>query len=84
MDQFVSAQPGSILQMSGSLTNLRIMGATVFVDHFLDHTYIHLMQDLTLAETLLAKHAHEKFLASLGINSKAVISLENIQIRRYA
>jgi hypothetical protein len=29
------------------------------------------MQDLMLAETLLAKHAYEKFLALLGINSKA-------------
>jgi hypothetical protein len=47
------------------------MGATVFDDHYLDHTYIYLMQDLTLAETLLAKHAYEKFLALLGINSKA-------------
>jgi hypothetical protein len=47
------------------------MGATVFFDYYLDHTYIYLMRDLTLAETLLAKHAYEKFLASLGINSKA-------------
>jgi hypothetical protein len=57
--------------MSGSLTNLRIMGATVFADHYLDHTYIYLMQDLMLAEMLLAKHANEKFLALFGINSKA-------------
>ncbi len=71
MDQLVSAPPGFILQMSRSLTILRIIGETVFVDHYLDHTYIYLMQDLMLAEMLLAKHANEKFLASLGINSKA-------------
>ena len=71
VDQLVSAQPGLIPQMSGSLTNLRIMGATVFVDHFSDHTYVYLMRDLTLAETLMAKHAYERFLASLGIDSKA-------------
>jgi hypothetical protein len=71
MDQLVSAQPGLIPQMSGSLTNLRIMGATMFVDHYSDHTYIYLMPDLTLAEILMAKHAYEKFLASLGIDSKA-------------
>ncbi len=71
MDQLLSAQPGLIPQMSGSLTNLRIMGATVFVDHNSDHTYIYLMRDLTLAETLMAKHAYEKFLVSLGIDSKA-------------
>jgi hypothetical protein len=70
MDTLVSAQPRLIPQMSGSLSNLRIMGATVFVDHFLDHTYIYLMQDLTLAEMLPAKHAYEKFLTLLGINSK--------------
>ncbi len=57
--------------MSGSLTNLRILRATVFVDHCSDHTSIYLMRDLTLAETLLAKHAYEKFLALLGIDSKA-------------
>jgi hypothetical protein len=48
MDALVSAQPGLIPQMSGNLTNLRIMGATVIVDHFSDHTYIYLMKDLTL------------------------------------
>jgi hypothetical protein len=53
----VSAQPGLILQMSGCLTNLCILATTVFVDHFLDHVYVYLMNDLMLSETLLAKHA---------------------------
>jgi hypothetical protein len=57
MDQMVSVQPGLVPQMSGSLTNLRIMGATIFVDHFSDHVYVYLMRDLTLTETLFAKHA---------------------------
>ncbi len=35
MDQMDSA----ILQMSGCLTNLRIMGTMIFVDHFSDHVY---------------------------------------------
>ncbi len=34
MDQLVLAQPGLIPQMAAFLTNLRIWGATVFVDHF--------------------------------------------------
>ncbi len=42
----------------------------MFVDHYLDHTYVYLMCDLTLAETLMAKHAYERFLALLGIDSK--------------
>jgi hypothetical protein len=29
------------------------------------------MKDLTLSETLMAKHAYEKYLASLGVESKA-------------
>ena len=60
MDQLVSAQPGLILQMSGFLTNMRIWGATVFVDHFSDYVYVALMQDLSLDETLLAKSSFER------------------------
>jgi hypothetical protein len=67
----VSAQPGLIPQMSGHLSNLCIMAARIFVDHFSDHVYVYLMKDLMLSETLLAKHAYERFLASLGIESKA-------------
>ena len=70
-DQLVSAQPGLIPQMSGFLTNLRIMGATVFVDHFSNHVYVYLMKDLTLAETLLAKDAYERFLNSVDVSAKA-------------
>ena len=62
MDHLVSAQPGLIPQMSGFLTNLRITGATVFVDHFSDHVYVYLMKDLSLEETILAKAAYETFL----------------------
>jgi hypothetical protein len=71
MDQMVSAQPGFIPQMSGRLTNLRIMRTTIFVDHFFDHVYAYLMKDLTLLETFMAKHVYEKYMASLGVESKA-------------
>jgi hypothetical protein len=54
MDQLVSVQPGLVPQMLGFLTNLRIWGATIFVDHFSDYVYAALMSDLTLGETLLA------------------------------
>ena len=60
LDQMVSAQPGLIPQMSGCLTNLRVIAARVFVDHFLDHVYVYLMKDLTLSETLLAKHVYPR------------------------
>ena len=55
VEQIVSAQPGLIPQMSGFLTSTRLWGATTFVDHVRDYVYVHLMQDLTLDETLLAK-----------------------------
>ena len=68
MDQLVSAQPGLIPQMAGFLTNLRIWGATVFVDHFSDYVYVALMRDLGLDETLLAKSAFERHAHEGGIS----------------
>ncbi len=70
LDHLVSAQPGLILQISGKLTGMQVNGATVFVDHYSDHVYVFLMQDLTLDE-ILAKHAYEQFLSSVGVTSKA-------------
>ena len=52
--------------MSGFLTNQRLWGATTFVDHVSDYTYVHLMKDLSLPETLLAKSAMEKIMAQAG------------------
>jgi hypothetical protein len=46
LDQLVFAQPSFIPQMSGHLTNLRIMAASVFVEYFIDHVYVYLMKDL--------------------------------------
>jgi hypothetical protein len=41
------------------------------VDHHSNHVYVFLMQDLTLNETILAKHAYKRFLSSIGVTSKA-------------
>jgi hypothetical protein len=71
MDHLISAQPGLIPQISGSLTCMQINGATVFVDHYSDHVYVFLMRDLSLEETLLAKHAYERFLSSIEVTAKA-------------
>ena len=38
----------------------------MFVDHVSDYVYVHLMRDLHLAETLLAKEAMEKVMAQAG------------------
>ena len=71
MDQLVSAQPRLILQMSGFLTNLRIWGATVFVDHHSDYVYVALMRDLGLDETLLAKLAFERHASEGGVSIRS-------------
>jgi hypothetical protein len=60
MDQMVSAQPGLIPQMAGFLTNLRIWGAMIFVDHYSDYIFIALMRDLTFDKKLLEKSSFEK------------------------
>ncbi len=71
MDHLVSAVPGLILQITGRLTGQQINGAAVIVDHHSDHLYIYLMRNLTFNETLLAKHAYECFLSSIGVTAKA-------------
>ncbi|KAL7547062.1 hypothetical protein ACHAWF_010384 [Thalassiosira exigua] len=71
VDQLVSAQPGLIPQMSGFLTNKRIWGATVFVDHFSDYVYVALMRDLSLDETLQAKSAFERLANDGGVKIEA-------------
>ena len=52
--------------MSGFLTNQRLRGATTFFDHVSDYVYVHLMRDLSLTETLLAKSATERVMAQAG------------------
>jgi hypothetical protein len=45
---------------------MRIWGAQIFVDHFSDHTYVHLMRDLTTEETLIAQEAYERHMEKHG------------------
>ena len=66
VDQIVSVQPGLIPQMSVFLTNQRLWGATTFVDHVSEYVYVHLMRDLFLTKTLLAKSAMEKVMTQAG------------------
>ena len=66
VDQIVSAQHCLIPQMSRFITNQRLWGATTFVDHVSDYVYVHLMRDLSLPETLLAKSAMKKVMAQAG------------------
>jgi hypothetical protein len=70
VDQIVSAQPGLIPQMAGFPTSDRIWGPENFCDHISNCVYVHLMQNFTLAETLLAKCAYKKVLAQAGQMAK--------------
>ena len=56
--------------MSGFLTKQHLWGATTFVDHVSDFVYVHLLRDLSLAETLLAKEPTEKVMAQYGLSVK--------------
>eukprot|EP00957_Ditylum_brightwellii_P141784 10802997-Ditylum_brightwellii.AAC.1 len=66
-DQLVSSQPGLVLQISRKLTNRRIVGATIFVDHFSDFIYVHLMTSLSREETLAAKRGYEHVANKHGV-----------------
>ncbi len=70
MDHLVSAQPDQIPQISRKFTCMRVNGATTIVDHYSDCVFVFLMCDLSLKETILAKHAYEHFLSSIGVTAK--------------
>ena len=57
--------------MTGFLTNMRIWGATVFIDHVSDYFYVALMCDLTLDKTLLAKISFEQHANAGGVQIKS-------------
>lgn len=71
IDQLVSAQPGLIPQTSSYLTNMRIWGATVFIDHISDFVHVVLMRDLTLDKMLLAKSSFERLANDGRITTKS-------------
>ena len=55
VDQFQSAQPVLVPQLSGKLTHVRIWVDQVMVGHFSDLTYAHLMRSAIQEETLSLK-----------------------------
>ena len=42
------------------------MQLKIFVDHYTDFTYVHLMKDTTAESTLEAKNAYESLMKSYG------------------
>jgi len=70
VDQLESSIPGFIGQMTGRLTNQRIVASTIFVDHASDLSFVYHQTSMTSEETLKSKLAFEKFAASHGVNIK--------------
>ena len=70
MDQLVSAQPRLIPQSSVKVTRSRIWAATVFVEHFTNFLYVHLMRYSTLESTLESKDTYENLCDTNGVQFK--------------
>ena len=67
IDQPVSPTPGFILAHQGRPTTQCYVDTTVFVDHFSDYTYIHLMKKLDGESTVKAKHNFERVWKSYSV-----------------
>jgi hypothetical protein len=65
-DQMISPFGGLIPQLKGKLMRAKFYAATIFVDHFTDYTYVHLMRDTTAETTIEAKNAYEQLLQTFG------------------
>ena len=65
-DQMISPFGGMIPQMKGRLMRAKYYAATIFVDHYTDYTYVHLMKDTTGESTLESKNAYESLMKSYG------------------
>ena len=64
--QIVLENPGLIPHMYGIITKQRLRGCTKIVDHVSYYVYVHLMQDLSLSDTLLYNAEMEKIMAQAG------------------
>ena len=65
--QTARSTPGFIPRARGPPRKDKYEGAVIFVDHFSDFTYVHLVKDLKIGETLEAKQAFERLSRSHGV-----------------
>ena len=68
-DQLVSTVPGIIPQVKGKLMEAFYCGVTVFVDHFSDYTYVHLMRDNYCASLSETKSAFERLCGTFQVRA---------------
>ena len=67
IDQLISPTPDFVLIHRGLPTKRRYVGATIFVDHFSDLTYVYLMTEMTTLSTVTSKEAFERLSASHNV-----------------
>ena len=67
MDQLESPTSGFVPTHRGIPTRKRYVGATIFVDHYSDFTYVHLMTKMNAETTVEAKNAFERIAKSHGV-----------------
>ena len=60
VDQLISPTPGFVPTHQGRPTTKQYCGATVFVDHYSDYTYVHLMTKMNADATVKAKQAFKR------------------------
>ena len=68
IDQLVSPAKGFVPTHRGTPTTKHYIGATIFVDHFSDFTYAHLMTEMNAESTVEAKLAFERVCQAHGVN----------------
>ena len=66
MDQLVSPTSGFVPTHRGIPTVSRYIGATIFIDHFSDFAYVHLMTKMNAQTTVEAKEAFERIARTNG------------------
>ena len=67
VDQLISPTPGFVPTHRGRPTTQQYRGATTFVDHYLDYTYVHLMTEMNAEATVKAKQAFERISATHNV-----------------
>jgi hypothetical protein len=59
--------------MQGGLTNAQYMHTCVFIDHYLDLSYVHLLKSQSGEEVLKAKEAFEAYANTLVLKSNTTM-----------
>ena len=67
IDHLESPVLGFVPIAKGQPTIRKYLGASVFVDHASDFTYVHMHHNLTMDETIEAKHAFERLAGKHGV-----------------